>query len=156
LSADPVRVFVAEIRSGLEQVNVLLSEMAGVSDDGSITVRRTLGSIIHDFYNCCERIFKKIAIEMNGGIEESEQWHRALLSRMTTALEGVRPAIISPELAADLEEYLSFRHVFRNIYGFELKGERVGRLARGLPSIAKRFSVEIERFLKSIKDEIAR
>ncbi len=38
------------------------------------------------------------------------------------AIKDTRPAVISEELAADLDEYLSFRHVFRNIYGFELKG----------------------------------
>ena len=32
------------------------------------------------------------------------------------------------ELAASLDEFLSFRHLFRNIYGFELIGDRVDRL----------------------------
>jgi len=35
------------------------------------------------------------------------------------------PAVLSPELAADLDDYLSFRHVLRNIHGFELRSERV-------------------------------
>jgi hypothetical protein len=90
---------------------------------------------------------------LNGGFEDSPQWYRSLLQRMATSLEGVRPAVISPELAADLEEYLSFRHVFRSIYGFELKGERVGRLARLLPSLSERFATEIQRFLRVIETE---
>lgn len=153
MPVDPVTLLVAEIRAEVERSQLLASESVGVIDDGSITARRALGSILHDFYNCCERIFRKIAVELNGGFEDSPQWHRSLLQRMATSLEGVRPAVISPELAADLEEYLSFRHVFRSIYGFELKGERVGRLARLLPSLSERFATEIQRFLRVIETE---
>jgi hypothetical protein len=43
--------------------------------------------------------------------------------------------------------------VFRSIYGFELKGDRVGRLARMLPSVSERFANEIQRFLREIETE---
>lgn len=48
---------------------------------------------------------------------------------MTIPIKQIRPAVISEELAAGLDEYLSFRHVFSNIYGFELKGDRIDYLA---------------------------
>lgn len=153
MSADPLSLLVAEVTAEVERARTLAAESAGIVDDGSTTARRALGSILHDFYNCCERIFRKIAVEVNGGFDDSPQWHRSLLQRMATPLPGLRPAVLTPELAADLEEYLSFRHVFRSIYGFELKGERVGRLARALPALADRFANEIRRFLGIIENE---
>ena len=69
---------------------------------------------------------------------------------MTVAVPNVRPQVVSEDLAADLDEYLSFRHVFRNIYGFEFKGARVTRLATGLERVARRFVGEIEMFLDAL------
>ena len=96
----------------------------------------------------------RLAIEMNGGLDETEQCHKALLYRMTLPLEGIRPAVISEELAADLDEYLAFRHVFRNIYGFELKGERIIRLSDRLAEVAASFKKEISDFRRLLESEI--
>ena len=91
---------------------------------------------------------------MNGGLEETEQWHKAFLYRMTVPLEGVRPPVLSEELAAELDEYLAFRHVFRNIYGFELKGERIIRLSEKLPVVAGRLKDEIGALRKLLEIEL--
>ena len=66
---------------------------------------------------------------------------------MTIQVNDVRPAVINEELAAELDEYLSFRHVFRNIYGFELKGERVIHLAGKFDRTAAGFIREVTDFL---------
>jgi hypothetical protein len=66
---------------------------------------------------------------------------------MTMPIEGVRPAVVSPELAADLDDYLSFRHVFRNIYGFELRGDRIMYLSARFGGVAERFRNEIGAFV---------
>lgn len=111
---------------------------------------RVLGSVMHDFYNCCERVFRRIGMEMNGAAHRGESWHKELLFRMTVSVPGVRPAVISEDLAAELDEFLAFRHLFRNIYGFELKGDRVTRLGRRLEGVSRRFEQEIETFLTSL------
>jgi hypothetical protein len=59
--------------------------MASVGHEDTIILRRSRGSILHDFYNCCERVFKAIAVEVNGGYAESDQWHKALLHRLCRA-----------------------------------------------------------------------
>ena len=101
---------------------------------------------MHDFYNCCERVFRRIGMEMNGAAHRGESW----LFRMTVSVPGIRPAVISEDLAAELDEFLAFRHLFRNIYGFELKGDRVTRLGRRLEGVSQRFEREIEAFLTSL------
>ena len=57
-------------------------------------------------------------------------------------------------LAAELDEYLAFRHVFRNIYGFELKGDRIIRLSERLPEVAERLKNEIAAFRRQLQQEL--
>lgn len=146
----------AEIKKELDNLTELRKEMKMVKGEDSIIGRRSTGSILHDFYNLAERIFRKIAIEINGGFEDSEKWHKALLYKMTIPIKGIRPAVLSESLAADLDEYLAFRHLFRNIYGFELKGERIGYLARRFDPVARRFQKEIKAFLSLLYKELPR
>jgi len=68
-----------------------------------------------------KKIFSQIAIKIDQDLPAGEGWHIQLLKRMTIPIEGIRPQVIDEKLENDLEEYLRFRHLFRNIYGFELK-----------------------------------
>lgn len=144
----------AEIEKELLSLQELLNEMATIRLRNDIVSKRAKGSILHDFYNCCERIFKKIAIELNSGYGESEKWHKSLLYKMTISIEGIRPRVISDELAADLDEFLAFRHLFRNIYGFELKGGRIDYLAEKFEDVAAKFGKEIRDFLDLLGSEL--
>jgi hypothetical protein len=149
-----LRILVSDIGIELGHIDTLLSELAIAIETKTPLARRSIGSILHDFYTCCERIFRRIAVDLNGGLEETEQWHKTLLYRMTIPVEGVRPPVLSEELASELDEYLAFRHVFRNIYGFELKGERIIRLSERLPEVAGRLKDEIAVFRKLMQQEL--
>jgi len=154
LNKDILRGISAEIEKELDNLNELRKEMKGIKSEQSIILRRSMGSILHDFYNCCERIFKKIAIDIDSGYKDTEKWHKALLFKMTIPIKGLRPLVISEELAAELDDYLSFRHVFRNIYGFELKGKRIDYLSKNFDKVADRFIKEIRTFLTFLDKEI--
>lgn len=145
---------IAEIEKELHNLEELGAELETVKPEKSVVSKRSKGSILHDFYNCCERIFKKIAIELNSGYEESEKWYKSLLYRMTIPIEGIRPRVISDELAAELDEFLAFRHLFRNIYGFELKGDRIDYLAEKFERVAERVQKEIKEFLGFLRKEL--
>lgn len=56
-------------------------------------------------------ILKTIAIELDGCYEESEKWPKSRLYRMIIPIVGLRLWVISGELAADLDEFLAFRHL---------------------------------------------
>jgi hypothetical protein len=142
--------FKSYIANQLAAIDILCDELRDAVEMGSPLVNRIKGSIIHDFYNICERIFETIARDMSGGILAGEKWHKILLYRMTLPVSGVRPAVITKELAADLDEYLSFRHVFRNIYGYELQGKRLQSLVEGFETITGEFHSQIKAFLKKI------
>jgi hypothetical protein len=108
---------------------------------------RGLGAILHDFYTGAERSFLKIAPELNGGVPAGVSWHRELLQNMTLALPGVRPAVIRKETAHALQEFLRFRHLFRNLYGFELEWQRVRALLAQLPGAWRRLRTDLDRFV---------
>ena len=109
MDKDIIRGIIAEVEKEIESLYELKKELAQIKSEESIIFKRSIGSILHDFYNCCERIFKKIAIDVNGGYEESDKWHKALLFRMTLPIKDIRPAVISEELAAELDDYLSLQ-----------------------------------------------
>jgi len=142
---------VSEVKNELKNIDELKEELKKAKKERiKLNNRRILGSILHDFYNCCERIFRKITAEINGGFEEIRTWHKELLYRMTIEIKGIRPQVISEDLAAELDDFLSFRHTFRNIYGFELKGKRLDRLVDKFGPVSERFKKEIIGFLRKM------
>jgi hypothetical protein len=83
---------------------------------------------LHDFYAGLERVFRQIAATVDGSVPSGQEWHRELLRQMTVTLPDIRPEVLSAESAKTIEEYLSFRHVVRNVYAFEFDLERIARL----------------------------
>jgi hypothetical protein len=55
--------------------------------------------------------------------------------------------VIGIEIASKLQQYLAFRHRFRNLYGFELEWERMEELVRALPETLQELSAAINSFL---------
>lgn len=142
----------AEIEREKEQLKRLEQELMGLQDklyafEPSAYDIRAAGSILHDFYNGVETIFRRIAHELNGGLPSGHDWHKQLLIDMGLEIEGVRPAVISNELVTNLHSYLGFRHVFRNVYGFLLDIERVKTLVSQLPDISKELRKKIDCFI---------
>ena len=50
----------------------------------------------------------------------------------------------------ELKEFLRFRHLFRHIYGFELKWERIEPLCMRLDTVLGDVEKEIKEFLSFI------
>ena len=144
---------ISEIEEELGNIERLLSELNEhqKEEPRNSFYLRAVGSIFHDFYCGVERIFERIAEELNGGIPEGENWHIQLLKDMTLQIEEVRPAVISKELLAELKGYLEFRHRFRNIYGFELEWDKMKGLKETMPGVADRFKKEIKEFIEFMK-----
>lgn len=118
---------------------------------------RALGSILHDFYTAIEDIFELIAGDINGNLPDNSRWHKRLLHLMTLDIPKLRPAVISKQLETRLDEYLRFRHIFRNIYGHQLQWTRMAGLIHNLESTCKSVTAEIEsfrKFLLRLADEL--
>jgi hypothetical protein len=143
----------SEIEKDLQELARLNNEMEEVlrREEPSFVEVRAAGSILHDFYCGTEKVFKKIAARLDRDMPSGEDWHLQLLERMTLALPGLRPAVIGEEMKERLSEYLRFRHLFRNIYGFELRWSRIEELGHGMREVRIALRQDIERFLDFIE-----
>ena len=143
-----------EIEKELEDLDKLNVEMAEVLShpEPSFLEVRAAGSILHDFYSGIEKIFRRIAFKIDRDVPSGEDWHTELLIRMSIPLDGIRPSVVSKGMKEQLAEYLRFRHLFRSIYGFELKWERCRTLGIMLKKSLKTFRKEIKES-SSAKEE---
>jgi len=105
-----------------------------------------LAAILHSFYTGVEKLFKRIAIEVDGGVPPSEFWHSELLARMSSATPS-RPAVVSEPLRLELEEYMDFRHLFRHAYTFQLRWSKMASLVLKLDGVMAKLQGEVESFL---------
>ena len=112
---------------------------------------RVLGSILHDFYTYIENIFRKIAINIEDELPSDPAWHSTLLNRMTLDIPNIRKRVIDDDLKDILYDFLRFRHIFRNIYGFRLNWEKMGYLVESIESTQKLVSKQITDFLEFLK-----
>ena len=101
---------------------------------------------LHNFYTGCERIFQIIVSELNGGKPSSYDWHRRLLERMALA-QDYRPPVIRGETLVHLKDYLAFRHIVRNIYGFELDFDRLETLVQNYFKVHQNFLRDLQDFI---------
>jgi hypothetical protein len=108
--------------------------------------RGAIGYLLHNFYNGCENIFRRIAAFFENDIGP-DTWHADLLRRMRLEIQGYRPAVIDEQLYRLLEDFRGFRHVFRNAYSFELDWERERLVARRLERAAGLMQEQVRAFL---------
>ncbi len=144
-----------ELRN-LKRLAKELDDILTTTKEESIARTRAIGSLLHDFYTGVEKIFRQIATKVDQDLPAGEGWHIQLLKRMAIPIEGIRPQVIDETLENDLEEYLRFRHLFRNIYGFELKWTKCQPLVERLNYVICELEEQItkfESFLDSIKYE---
>ncbi|MDE0218208.1 MAG: hypothetical protein OXJ90_02970 [Spirochaetaceae bacterium] len=144
-----------EIEAELEQLRNLLAEYRDTPKGGVGYLRRAQGSMFHDFYNGVERIFLRISAEL-GGVPRGEQWHRQLLDDMALDLDDLRPTVISAGLRSNLQRFLRFRHLFRNIYGHELDPDRLAEIAGTYERVHDQFQKELGDFLAWIRAQESR
>ncbi len=143
----------AEISNELQNLSSLVNSLSAQRD--RTPEDRELRSVfmesmalkLHNFYTGIERIFRKIAEDLNGGLPPSSEWHKRLLLSMSLALDPIRPAVISKNTLGLLEDYLGFRHVVRNIYGFEIKEEKLFPLLERIETVWDEFSRDMNEFL---------
>jgi hypothetical protein len=134
----------ANLNRELEELQKLKAEADRLNADEAHP--RIIGSILHDFYTGIERIFRQIAEELEGGLPNGAGWRRDLLNDMSLTLEGIRPSVIDEALKVKLDEYLRFRHLFRNVYGFQLDKVRLIGLVDGLGQVFEDFQRAIQEF----------
>ena len=105
-----------------------------------------LAATLHCFYTGVENIFKRVSLELDHEPVHGDAWHRELLLRMKAPTVH-RPALLSEELHDILNEYLRFRHVFRNAYSFDLDWRKMSPLALRMEETFQMLEKALDNFL---------
>jgi hypothetical protein len=130
-----------------KEMNELIDK---IDEEPDFTETRAGASIIHDFYSGVEKIFKRIAVNIDKNLPADEDWHSQLLLQMSIPIKGVRDSVISESLFKEFKEYLRFRHLFRNIYGFELKWKRFKNLSFSLSDVLAELKKNLKKFTNQL------
>ena len=149
---------IAEIKDELRLLEKLVSEIQETGQNIPQSPREhriyeeSLALKLHNFYTGCERIFQKIAGDINGNVPTSLNWHKRLLRSMTLDIENIRPPVLSQKTEKALSEYLAFRHVVRNIYGFEIDSEKLSGLVQKVEKTYQEVKNNLNRFLHFLRE----
>ncbi len=143
-----------EIEEELTNIDNLITHIHDIQNNNfeKEIEKRLTASILDDFYLATERIFKTISRDIDNELPEGEEWHKKLLRSMTIELPETRPAVINKELFYQLEEYLRFRHLVRNIYGFQLEVSRFNHLIQDIDQITRKLENQVMDFLGDMKE----
>jgi hypothetical protein len=148
-------VLIGQIQQDLVDLEQLVNNtqalMAKVQTTGDLDYLGTVALNLHGFYSGAERMFREIAIGVDGALPEGSDWHRRLLRQMGAALPDVRPEVLSTDTLKCLNELCAFRHVVRNVYTFELIPSRVEDLAAKLPDCLEHLRTDLLEFCHFLK-----
>jgi hypothetical protein len=131
ITPEEARVVASRIRLELNRLDELFvtvsshEEAFGRYPELRHALTETLALDLHSFYTGLERVFEMVGRTVEGVVPVGERWHHELLEQMTVEVAGVRPAVLSREVAGRVEEMLKFRHVVRSVYSFDLDTGRV-------------------------------
>lgn len=150
----------AEVTEEIEKLGQVCSILQGKGFFDRATAERKLvdevilrgvAGMLQDYYSGVERIFKRIAVEVDERLPKGESWHKALLHQMKVDIPGIRPKVISTSTYEKLDELRSFRHRVGNIYGFNLIPERLVNHLLSLPELDNSFRSDIRSFFEAMK-----
>ncbi|MEM8545231.1 MAG: hypothetical protein AAGF66_14730 [Cyanobacteria bacterium P01_H01_bin.119] len=133
----------ADLERLVEQTQALMSKVQSTGDEDYLG---TVALNLHGFYAGVERIFRDVALTVDGSLPDGADWHRRLLRQMAAVVPEIRPAVVSSTTLQKLTELCAFRHVVRNVYTFDLIPNRIEALAHELPKCLTHLQVDLQRF----------
>lgn len=112
-------------------------------------IEESIANKLADVYNGIERIFERIAREVDTLMPTGSRWHKDLLAQMTTQ-RPERGPVIAEDTSLRLEHLLEFRHKVNNIYDRELNYEMTEPHAKSIGELFERVSEDMNRFTDSL------
>ena len=104
-----------------------------------------------EVYSGIERIFERIANEIDKQLSKGERWHTDLLTQMAER-SPERPPVISEGTQQRLEQLLRFRHKVNNIYGDELIYEKAEAHATSITELFTSVSEDLDTFISFLTE----
>ena len=139
----------ARIESTVHSIGKALEDIEILPDSARQYVEETIANRLADVYSGIERIFERIANEVDGHLSRGSRWHKNLLEQMTRQRPERQP-VISHETFLLLESLLEFRHKINNIYAEELIYDNTEEHARNIERLYESFSDDLNMFTNSL------
>jgi predicted nucleotidyltransferase len=108
-------------------------------------IERTIAADLVEVYRGIEKIFERIANEVDMHTPSGGGWHNELLVQMSEP-RGERPHVISQRTCRRLKRLLKFRHRVNNIYRYELIYEKASKHAERVSELFDNVSEELDVF----------
>ena len=138
-----------KIEGTLERIHRGLGNIDVLPVQAREFIENTIATDLADIYNGIERIFERIAREVDTLMPTGSRWHKNLLAQMAEKRPERRP-VISENTRRELEELLEFRHKVNNIYGRELKYEKTIPHAKSIDALFANVSKDLGLFTDSL------
>jgi len=138
----------ARLRRVVAQIDGLLRDAH--SRTPSLVEQTAAAAFLHNFYNAIENCLVRVAHGIDEAVPTGHGWHRLLVDQMSAPIEGIRPAVLDGQLAAETDEYRRFRHAFRHMYFFDLDWSRVRPLLEGAAQLAGKLERALDGLLVTL------
>ena len=101
-------------------------------------------SALHSIYTGIERCLVLVLKLQDHAVPAGSHWHQQVLERSHEC------GALDADLRDRLKEYLAFRHMYRNAYGFMLDSELVAPLIERVDSLENEFERSIRSFISRL------
>ena len=135
---------VGRIERALEKIDIL-------PVDAREFIERALAADLAEVYTGFEKIFERIANEIDKHSPKGERWHTDLLTQMAERCPE-RPPVISESTQRQLGQLLRFRHKVNNIYGEELIYEKAEEHAKPIRELFTTVSEDLDTFISFLSE----
>ncbi|WP_216634523.1 hypothetical protein [Gloeomargarita lithophora] len=131
----------------------LLDRVAKLQVDDEV-ILESIAYQIHNLFCAIEDLLKIVASCFENNVSSSNQWHTLLLQRMSKDIPGIRPALLSSNTYAILNNLRGFRHFFRHAYGTTIEYEQLKINLDKALKLKENLDADIHHFLLRLSDEI--
>ncbi len=142
----------AELAAQTRQIEAIYNKIEERRRSQGQAELESLGYQLHNLYCAFEDLFEVVAGTFENQIDEEGRYHIELLRRLTVAIEGVRPALLSPECYRLLDNLRAFRHFFRHAYSFELDERKVRLVLDDALKLKDLYRGDLDRFLLALEE----
>lgn len=141
--AARIRSELNDLRRVVERAQQSWERFKHVSDDAYVD---SAALNLHGFYSGVERLLELIADVVDHSKPAGAEWHGELLQQMTKEIPAIRPSVISEGTRIQLDRYLRFRYLVRNVYSFKLRSELMSQLVEDAMSVYQQVNNELSTF----------
>ena len=141
-----------KIESTVDAIVKALDDIETVPTNYIDYIEEAIANKLADVYRGIERIFERIASEVDGYTPRGSRWHKDLLEQMTKQ-QPERLPVISQETFPQLSDLLEYRHKVNNIYADELIYENTEEHAKNIKNLFQIFSHDLNLFIDSLAQQ---